>query len=94
MAAHQTTGIHAVVGDGLHLATQHVARNVAATLVKHIDVVVLRLDVIEVVQFDRQFQVAVVVHQVDDFGVLGHHLVVRFHRVALGEHQALSRVFQ
>lgn len=94
VAAHQTAGIHAVVGDGLHLATQHVARNSTAALIEDIDIIVLRLDVVEVVELDGQLQVAVVVHQVDDLGVLGHHFIVRFHRVALGEHEALSCVFQ
>ena len=94
VAAHQRAGIHTVVGDGLHLAAEQIAGDDTAPLVKHVDVVVLRLDVIEVVELDGQFQVAVVVHQVDDFGVLRHHLVVRLHRVTLGEHEALSGVFQ
>ena len=94
VAAHQAAGIHAVVLDGLHLAAQHVARNNAAALVEHVDVVVLRLDVIQVIELDGQFQVAIVIHEVDDLSVLGHHLVVRLHQVALCEHQPLLGVLE
>ena len=94
VATHQTAGIHTVVCDGLHLTAQHVTCNGTAALVEHIDIIVFCLDVIKVVEFHGQLQIAVVVHQVDDLGVLGHHLVVRLHRVALGEHKAALRVFQ
>ena len=46
VATHQAAGIHAVVGNGLHLAAQHIAGNVAASLIKHVDIVVLCLDII------------------------------------------------
>ena len=94
VAAHQTAGIHAIICDGLHFAAEHITCDGAAALVKHIDIVILSLDVIQIVELDGQLQIAVIVHQVDDLGVFGHYLVVRLHRVALGEHKALSRVFQ